>query len=76
MEQTAHLATHVRAKFYKIDSGKEEWLDYERIVRILIDAGYNGPLSVVFEGKEINACGDEEVMRLAAAHLRDVVSRL
>ena len=51
MQQTAHLATHVRAKFYKIDSGKEEWIDYERIVPILAEAGYNGPLSVVFEGQ-------------------------
>ena len=76
MKQTAHLATHVRAKFYKIDSGKEEWIDYERIVPTLAEAGYNGPLSVVFEGKDINACDDKEVMRLAAEHLRDVVSRL
>ena len=76
MKQTAHLASHVRAKFYKIDSGKEEWIDYERIVPILAEAGYNGPLSVVFEGKDINTCDDKEVMRLAAEHLRDVVSRL
>ena len=76
MKQTAHLSTHVRAKFYKIDSGKEEWIDYERIVPTLAEAGYNGPLSVVFEGKDINACDDKEVMRLAAEHLRDVVSRL
>lgn len=76
MRQTAHLATHVRAKFYKIDSGKEEWIDYERIVPILAEAGYNGPLSVVFEGQAINDCDDKEVMRLAAAHLREVTARL
>ena len=76
MRQTAHLASHVRAKFYKIDSGKEEWIDYERIVPTLAEAGYNGPLSVVFEGKDINDCDDKTVMHLAADHLRDVVSRL
>ena len=76
MKQTAHLATHVRAKFYKIDSGREEWIDYERIIPILAEAGYNGALSVVFEGKDANSCNDKEVMRLAAEHLQDVVSRL
>jgi sugar phosphate isomerase/epimerase len=75
MEQTAPYAAHVRAKFYKIDSGREEWLDYERIVGILAQAGYNGSLSIVFEGQDLNACGDKEVVHLAAAHLRDVVGR-
>lgn len=76
MEQTAGHASHVRAKFYKIDSGREEWLDYERIVRILKDSGYNGPLSVVFEGKDLNACDDSQVVRLAVEHLRDLVARI
>ena len=70
MEQTAAHAVHVRAKFYKIDSGSEEWLDYERIHAILASAGFNGTLSVVFEGKGINDCDDHQVLRLAAAQLR------
>ena len=70
MEQTAEHAVHVRAKFYKIDSGSEEWLDYERIYAILEGAGFNGTLSVVFEGKDINNCDDHQVLRLAAAQLR------
>ena len=69
MEQTAHHAAHVRAKFYKIDSGREEWLDYDRIVDILAAAGFNGTLGVVFEGKDANACDDREVLTLAAAQL-------
>jgi len=75
MEQTAPHASHVRAKFYKIDSGKEEWLDYERIVPILADAGYNGPLTVVFEGKDANTCGDKEVIRLAATQLGELANK-
>ena len=70
MEQTARHAAHVRAKFYKIDSGDEEWLDYPRIIDILRAADFNGTLSVVFEGKDINNCDDHEVLRLAAAQLR------
>lgn len=70
MEQTAEHAVHVRAKFYKIDSGTEEWLDYDRIYGILEGAGFNGTLSVVFEGKGINRCDDREVLSLAAAQLR------
>ena len=74
MEQTAPHATHVRAKFYKIDSGREEWLDYERIVGILTDAGFNGTMGVVFEGKDINNCGDRDVIRLAAEQLRALLA--
>jgi sugar phosphate isomerase/epimerase len=50
MEQTVAHAVYVRAKFYRIDSGVEEWLDYPRIVRMLKNAGYNGCLSIVYEG--------------------------
>ena len=74
MEQTAAHAGHVRAKFYKIDSGAEEWLDYPRIFQILRAAGYNGTVSVVFEGKDVNACDDREVLRLAAAQLRSLAA--
>ncbi|MBT5875762.1 MAG: sugar phosphate isomerase/epimerase [Candidatus Latescibacteria bacterium] len=73
MEQVAPHTSHVRAKFYKIDSGVEAWLDYQRIVRILRDAGFNGHLSVVFEGKEVNTCDDRTSLRLAVAHLRDIL---
>lgn len=70
MEQTAAHAVHVRAKFYKIDSGTEEKLDYDRIYQTLERAGFNGTLSVVFEGKGINSCDDAAVLTLAAAQLR------
>ncbi len=73
MEQTAALTSHVRAKFYKIDNGKEEWLDYERIIGILKDADFNGTMGVVYEGKDINDCDDKEVIRLAVQHLRDLI---
>lgn len=73
MEQTATRASHVRAKFYKIDSGREEWLDYPRIVDILRNAGFNGAVSVVFEGKNLNSCEDREVLRLAVQHLRSLL---
>jgi len=49
--QTAPYALHVRAKIYRIDSGVEEWLDYPRIFDILRSVGYNGDVSVVYEGK-------------------------
>ena len=75
MERTVRHACHVRAKFYKIDSGREEWLDYPRIIGILRKADFNGPVSVVFEGKDINGCGDKEVIRLAVQHLRDLLNR-
>lgn len=51
IEQTAPHAVYVRTKFYQIDSGVEEWLDYPRVLDILRGVGYNGCLSVVYEGE-------------------------
>jgi sugar phosphate isomerase/epimerase len=48
--QTIPLAVFVRAKLYHLKDGKEEWLDYERIFKILGDAKYNGFVSLVYEG--------------------------
>ncbi len=74
MEQTAAHASCVRAKFYKIDSGREEWVDYARIVEILKGVDFNGTMGIVFEGKDINDCDDREVMRRAAGHLRELLA--
>ncbi len=45
-------AVHVRGKIYRIASGEEAWLDYDRILPIIKNAGFNGWLSVVFEGQD------------------------
>jgi sugar phosphate isomerase/epimerase len=74
MEQTVAHASYVRAKFYKIDSGREEWLDYSRIVDILKGANFNGTMGIVFEGQGVNDCDDREVMRRAAGHLRELLA--
>jgi hypothetical protein len=71
LEQTAHLATHVRCKIYRIASGEEEWLDYPRIFRILRQTGYNGFCSVVYEGKN----DEVEDVRRAVPFLRRVMAQ-
>ena len=35
---------------------------------------FNGAVSAVFEGKDLNAYDDTEVIRLAVAHLRVVIA--
>ena len=75
MEQTAPYASYVRAKIYKIDSGREEWLDYPRIVQILKSADFNGVMSITFEGQDVNRCDDRETFRLAAQHLRELIAQ-
>lgn len=74
MEQTAAHASYVRAKIYKVDSGREEWLDYERIVEILKSANFNGCMSITFEGKDVNECDDKETFRRAAKYLRGLLA--
>ncbi len=74
MEQTAPYASYVRAKVYKVDTGREEWLDYERIVEILKSVNFNGCMSITFEGKDANECDDKETFRRAAKYLRELLA--
>ena len=54
--QTAPQAVFVRAKLYRIKTGKEEWLDYDRIFKTLAGVKYNGFVSLVYEGwKDMDA---------------------
>lgn len=71
IEEMIPEAVYVRTKFYSNDGGKEEWLDYERIVGILKEAGYNGSLSIVYEGKS----DPEPSIRKAAAELKGLIAR-
>ncbi|MBI4218554.1 MAG: sugar phosphate isomerase/epimerase [Chloroflexi bacterium] len=48
----APRAVHVRAKIYRIASGEEKWLDYDRIMPVLKELSFNGWMSVVFEGQD------------------------
>ena len=70
MEQTVPHALYIRTKFYKIESGTEEWLDYERIAGIIKGADYNGCISVVYEGQHEDRI---EQVRLGAVYLRQLL---
>ena len=71
MRECAPYAAHVRAKFFCVESGKESWLDYARIVGILDEAGFNGTLGIVFEGGDVNkGISDREVFEICAAELQ------
>ena len=72
IEQTAPYAVYVRTKFYRIDSGAEKWLDYTRILDTLRAVGYNGCLSVVYEGKS----NPIDAMEKAANYLRSLINTL
>ncbi len=76
MERTASYASCVRAKIYKIDRGREEWLDYPRIMRMLREVGFNGNVSICLEAGDRNECSQEECIRLASRHLREVIAEV
>ena len=67
IETSAPKAVHVRAKIYRIASGSEAWLDYDRIMKIIKSVGFNGWMSVVFEGQD-------ELDEVSAVPLAAVVS--
>jgi sugar phosphate isomerase/epimerase len=73
IEQTAPYASYVRAKIYKVDSGREEWINYERVIKIMKGANFNGNMSITYEGQGLNQCDDAESITLAAKHLRELL---
>ena len=50
IEKTAALAVFVRAKLYRLRSGKEEWLDVSAHLQNPRHVKYNGFVSLVYEG--------------------------
>jgi sugar phosphate isomerase/epimerase len=50
IERTAPLAVLVRAKLYRLQGGKEMWLDYDRIFKTLRAVKFNGFVSLGYEG--------------------------
>ena len=76
MEQTVPFATCVRAKIYKIDTGRELWLNYPRILKILQGVEFNGNISIVFEGEGRNKCDLQECLRLAVQHMRTLIAEV
>jgi L-ribulose-5-phosphate 3-epimerase len=70
--QTAPLAVHVRCKIYRIQSGVEEWLDYPRIFKILRGVDFNGWLSIVYEGQDVEA--EATAVPKAVSYLRQLMA--
>ena len=75
METVAPYASCVRAKIYRIDHGYEEWIDYDRIVGILKDVGYNGAISMVFELRPDTQASTPDAVRMATNHLREILAK-
>ena len=71
IEETAPLAIHVRAKIYRIQTGEEAWLDYPRIFEILNRVNYNGWVSIVYEGQDVEK--EETAVPKAVEYLRRFV---
>jgi sugar phosphate isomerase/epimerase len=62
IQEVAPLARYVRAKIYELDaSGREQWIDYDRVFNILRSVHYHGIIDIVYEGK------DDEKMEVARA---------
>jgi sugar phosphate isomerase/epimerase len=70
---SAPRAVHVRAKVYRIAGGEERWLDYDRILPVIKQTGFNGWMSVVFEGQD--ELDEETAVPLATAYLRSQLAR-
>lgn len=70
---TIPRAVVIRTKFYRIGSGVEQWLDYDRIFGTIRKSGYNGWLSIVYEGWD--RLSDVEAIPKAVEQLRSLAAR-
>ena len=70
---SAPRAVHVRAKIYRIASGEEKWLDYDRIMPILRDVSFNGWMSIVFEGQD--ELDEPAAVPLAVTYIRSMLAK-
>jgi len=67
IRRTAHLARHVHAKFRQVGpDGRDRLVDHEAVVAELRRVGYEGCLSVEYEGEE----PPERAVPRAVAHMR------
>jgi len=73
IETSAPRAVHVRAKIYRVASGEERWLDYDRIFPIIKKSGFNGWMSVVFEGQD--ELDELTAVPLANNYLRSMLAK-
>jgi L-ribulose-5-phosphate 3-epimerase len=65
IEQVAPLTQFVRAKVYDLDeSGREKWIDYDRVFGILRKVNFNGFISMIYEGKEDKSTVIPKAIRL------------
>jgi sugar phosphate isomerase/epimerase len=70
IRRTARLARHVHAKFRQVDAdGRDRLVDHEAVIAELRQAGYQGCLSVEYEGDE----APETAVPRAVAYLRRVL---
>ncbi len=52
IQEVAPVTRYVRAKIYNLDAtGREQWIDYDRIFNILHSVHYHGFIDIVYEGK-------------------------
>jgi sugar phosphate isomerase/epimerase len=71
IRRTARLARHVHAKFRDVGpDGRDRLVDHEAVVAELRQVGYQGCLSVEYEGQE----APETAVPRAVAHLRRVLA--
>jgi sugar phosphate isomerase/epimerase len=70
---SAPRAVHVRAKIYRIATGEEKWLDYDRIMPIIRDVGFNGWMSIVFEGQD--EVDEPTAVPMAVTYIRSMLAK-
>ncbi len=76
VEELMPYAKAVSAKSHDFDaSGNEIRTDYERMVRIVLDAGYSGYIGIEYEGNEASERDGVGLTKALLTRVRETLSR-
>lgn len=74
VEELMPYAKAVSAKSYNFDeAGNETQLDYERLMRIVLDAGYRGYVGIEYEGSELSEPDGINATRVLLERVREAL---
>ena len=76
MEEVLPHTASVAAKIYNIEGGTEDWVDYERVFRMLEAARFNGGVSIFYKNGQYTDIDYREGIAASADHLRGLADKV
>ena len=76
MDEVLPHTASVAAKIYNIEGGTEDWVDYERVFRMLEAVRFNGGVSIFYKNGQYTDIDYREGIRASADYLRGFADKV